>query len=239
MGVELTERGDCEIAAAGAGIESGNCAGVHESSRLALGLQVTQGRAVVAQTVYEWIDAWDETKSIPGRYLPMLHEAFEAGRTAGQTSCDAPRQSASAVCLHVTQDRVLIRADREENAPKQTASGIYTAQSLAAAVDGSDSGESWFVGTFVQLGPLVRRFDVRDVVLDWLQELIDHEHDMSVAELKALRMRVRALPQDHVDPLRVGDRVVFSWASGQQIAIGEDKYVLLHMLDILAIVEEE
>jgi co-chaperonin GroES (HSP10) len=141
--------------------------------------------------------------------------------------------------LTVTQDRVLIRADREDKAPQQTASGIYLAQSLAAAVDGSDSGESWFVGTIVQLGPLVRRFDVRETVHDWLLELEQAGHDISPVELKALRMRIRALPKEHVDPLNVGDRVVFSWASGQQIAMGEDKYVLLRVDDVLGIVEED
>ena len=144
-----------------------------------------------------------------------------------------------AVGLQVTQDRVLIRADREDKAPQQTAGGIYLAQSLAAAVDGSDSGESWFVGTIVQLGPLVRRFDIRDSVHDWLTELIDEGHDIAAVELKALRARVRALPAEHIDPFDVGDRVVFSWASGQQITVDEDRYVLLRADDILATVEED
>jgi hypothetical protein len=106
-------------------------------------------------------------------------------------------------------------------------------------VDGADSGESWFVGTIVQLGPLVRRFDVRDTVLDWLQELEQVGHDLSPVELRALRARIRALPKEHIDPLNVGDRVVFSWASGQQIAIGEDRYIMLRVDDILGIVEED
>lgn len=144
------------------------------------------------------------------------------------------------VGLQVTQDRVLIRADREDKAPTQTSSGLYVAQSLAAAVDGSDSGESWFVGTIVQLGPLVRRLDVREIVLDWLQAIVDEGHSfLAVAEIKALRTRIQALPQEHIDPLAVGDRVVFSWASGQQIAIGEDKYVVLRADDILGILDDE
>jgi co-chaperonin GroES (HSP10) len=149
------------------------------------------------------------------------------------------KPAGSSVGLQVTQDRVLIRADREDKAPQQTASGLYVAQSLAAAVDGADSGESWFCGTIVQLGPLVRRFDVRDTVLDWLQELEQVGHDISPIELKALRARIRTLPKEHIDPLSVGDRVVFSWASGQQIAIGEDRYIMLRVDDILGIVEED
>lgn len=150
-----------------------------------------------------------------------------------------PESPGQALGLTVTRDRVLIRADREDRAPQETAGGIYIAQSLAAAVDGSDSGESWFTGTIVQLGPLVRRFDVRDTVLGWLQELEQAGHDISPIELKALRARIRDLPAEHIDPLSVGDRVVFSWASGQQIAIGEDKYVLLRVDDVLAIIGED
>ena len=45
----------------------------------------------VPQTVYEWINTWDETKSAPCRMLTLLREAFEAGRAAGreQESDDA------------------------------------------------------------------------------------------------------------------------------------------------------
>jgi co-chaperonin GroES (HSP10) len=163
-------------------------------------------------------------------------EATEFGGGIVAPAVDEP--AGASVGLTVTQDRVLIRADREDRAPQQTASGIYLAQSLAAAVDGSDSGESWFVGTIVQLGPAVRRFDVRETVHDWLLELEQVGHDISPVELKALRMRIRALPKECVDPLNVGDRVVFSWASGQQIAVGEDRYVLLRVDDVLGIVED-
>lgn len=186
MGLDVTERGDQETAAAG----NGHGGGEASLSGLHVGL------------------GWDESS----------------------------RQS---VGLQVTADRVLIRADREDKAPTQTASGLYVAKSLAAAVDGSDSGESWFVGTIVQLGPLVRRFDVRDTVLDWLTELIDEGHDIAQVELKCLRARIRNLPQEHADPLSVGDRVVFSWASGQRVAIGEDKYVVLRQDDVLGVLEGE
>ena len=179
MGVDVTERGNCEIETAGTGIESGARADVDESSRQPVGVRVTQ-------------------------------------------------------------DRVLIKADREDKAPTQTASGLYVAQSLAAAVDGSDLGESWFVGTIVQLGPLVRRFDVRDTVLDWLQELLDEEyHVYSAAELRLLKTRIERLPSEHLDPLKVGDRVVFSWASGQQVTIDDERYVVLRQDDVLGVLEGE
>jgi hypothetical protein len=91
----------------------------------------------------------------------------------------------------------------------------------------------------VQLGPLVRRFDIRDTVLDWLQELEQVGHDIAPIELKALRARIRALPAEHIDPLSVGDRVVFSWASGQQIMMDDLRYVVLRMDDILGILNED
>jgi co-chaperonin GroES (HSP10) len=149
---------------------------------------------------------------------------------------ESPRQSLG---LRVTEDRVLIKADREEHAPEQTASGLYVASSMAAAVDGSDAGESWFVGTIVQLGPLVNYLDVRSRVVRWLTELEDEGHDILPAEIRVLRERVEALPRQMPDPLNVGDRVTFSWASGQQIAVGEDKYLIMRAGDVLAVLENE
>lgn len=95
-------------------------------------------------------------------------------------------------------NRVVIKADVEDHAPEQTASGLLTATSLAAAVEGSDKEDSWFVGTIVGLGPLV----------------------------------------DHTDPLHVGDRVTFSWASGQQITADGEKYLIMRDKDVLAVLEE-
>lgn len=149
---------------------------------------------------------------------------------------ESPRQSLG---LRVTEDRVLIRADREDHAPAQTASGLYTASSLAAAVEGTDEAQSWFVGTIVQLGPLVNRMEHQPVFLRWLFELEDNGHDLSLPELRALRHRVEALPVEMPDPLKVGDRVMFSWAVGQEIAVDGDKYLILHASEVLAVLEAE
>ena len=154
----------------------------------------------------------------------------------GRRACDLLNQQS--VGLRVTDDRVLIKADREEQAPAQTDSGLYLAVSLAAAVDGSDEADSWFVGTVVQLGPKVNRFEVKPVVLGWLQELEDVGHDLAPIELKALRARINTLPSEHLDPLRVGDRVVFSWASGQQVTIEGERYLILRESEVLAVLED-
>jgi hypothetical protein len=133
---------------------------------------------------------------------------------------------------------VLIRADREDHAPTQTESGLYLASSLAAAIDGSDEAESWFIGTIVQVGPLVNRLNHRRAILGWLLELESDGHDLACAELRALRQRVEDLPAEMPDPLMVGDRVAFSWTSGQQIAIDGDTFVILRASEVLAVLEE-
>ena len=140
--------------------------------------------------------------------------------------------------LRVTEDRVLIRADQEDHAPTQTDAGLFLAQSLAAAVGGEDPSESWFVGTIVQLGPLVNQLDIRNRVIRWLHELEDEGHDLRPAEIGVVRERIEALPREMPDPLRVGDRVVFSWASGQQIAVDGERRLILRASDVLAVLEE-
>ena len=90
----------------------------------------------------------------------------------------------SALSLRVTEDRVLIRADREDHAPTQTEAGLYVAQSMAAAVDGSDEAESWFVGTIVQVGPLVNRFEARPAILRWLWDAETEGIGLSPGEVR-------------------------------------------------------
>ena len=163
---------------------------------------------------------------------------------AGTSSRDSDHSSRDestwlALSLRVTADRVLIKADREDHAPALTESGVYLASSLAAAVEGDDPADSWFVGTIVQLGPLVNRFELRPLVLRWLHALEDHEYDIALAELRALRQRIEALPTEMPDPLQVGHRVCFSWASGQQIAVGGERYLILRASDVLAVLEDE
>lgn len=92
--------------------------------------------------------------------------------------------------------RVVIKADVEDHAPQEHESGLVLAKTLAAAVDGSDAEESWFVGTVVGLGP-----------------------------------------ERSKDPIHIGDRVVFSWAAGQQIMVDGEKFLILHHSEVLAVLE--
>lgn len=127
-------------------------------------------------------------------------------------------------------NRVVIKADREDHAPVQTESGVLLATTLAAAVDGSDAEDSWFVGTVIAVGPLVNRFEIRDYFRVRVGEM--RVFTFSSAELAAL-------PAECPDPIRVGDRVAFSWASGQELAIDGEKFLIMAASDILAVLEEE
>jgi co-chaperonin GroES (HSP10) len=144
-------------------------------------------------------------------------------------------------------DRVVIQADVEDHAPQQTESGLITAKTLAAAVEGSDTEDSWFVGTVVAIGPKVNRFDVRAYLNRKFHELEvpPWGDDISAVAknlyrwVKALRAEFLALPTDCPDPVQVGDRVTFSWASGQQITVDGTKYLIMRQGDLLAVLDPE
>ena len=108
-------------------------------------------------------------------------------------------------------DRVVIRADREDRAPETLASGLVAAKTLEAAVTGTDAQDSWFVGTIVALGPDVPRY---------------YEFDPEFS----------SNPQPPT--LRLGARVVFSWAAGQELTIDGEKWLILHASDVLGVLED-
>ena len=137
-------------------------------------------------------------------------------------------------------DRVVIKADVEDHAPEVTEGGVVLAKTLAAAVEGSDVEDSWFVGTVVAIGPLVNHFDVRAYVLRVLR-LMTAEYDESsvFVDLEGLASKIEALPRDCPDPIKVGDRCTFSWASGQQITVDGDRFLIMRASDVLAVFEDE
>lgn len=107
---------------------------------------------------------------------------------------DSPAQTA--LPFRPLGARVVIQADVDDRAPEPHDSGLVLAKTLAAAVEGSDAEDSWFVGTVVGLGP-----------------------------------------EQSTDPIHLGDRVVFSWAAGQQLTIDGVKYLILHHSEVLAVLE--
>ena len=165
------------------------------------------------------------------------NEARRAGAGESQSRRDeSPRDTLS---LSVTADRILIRADREDHAPTQTAGGLYAASSLTAAVKGSDEADSWFTGTVVQVGPLVQKRDCRATLITWLRWIEEEGVDVHIDEITRLRQQVEAMWTDMPDPVQVGQRVTFSWASGQQITLDVDRFLILRASEVLAVLEGE
>lgn len=136
-------------------------------------------------------------------------------------------------------NRVVIKADRDDRAPVATDSGLVLAQTLAAAVEGSDSEDSWFVGTVVEIGPLVNRFELRPWLARRLQELANRQVESYEDTLESLGWALERLPAECPDPIRVGDRVTFSWASGQEITVDGEKFLIMAASEVLAVLEPE
>lgn len=139
-------------------------------------------------------------------------------------------------------NRVVIQADREDRAPGHTESGLVLATTLAAAVEGHDPEDSWCVGTVVGLGPLVNQFNVRPWLRATITALMDSQewraHRLT-QRLASLRQALDAAPAECPDPVRVGDRAVFSWAAGQQLTVDGERYLLLRADEVLAILDDE
>ena len=133
---------------------------------------------------------------------------------------------------------MLIQADTEAEAPRQTTSGVLLARTMASAVEGTDAHEAWCSGVVVQVGPLVGRRDVRRQLAGWLLTLEAEGHDLAVNEIARVRQRVEALEADEPDPVRPGQRVVFSWQAGHQVTIDGARYLVLRAGDVLGVVED-
>ena len=134
---------------------------------------------------------------------------------------------------------MLIQSDQDDHAPTETASGVLLAPTMASAVEGTDTTESWYTGRVVQVGPLVGRRDVRRQVAGWLLALEGEGHDVTVKEIALLRQKVEQMRETCPDPVQVGQRVAFSWQAGHQLAMDGVKYVVLRASDVLAVLEEE
>jgi co-chaperonin GroES (HSP10) len=79
--------------------------------------------------------------------------------------------------------------------------------------------------------------------MGWLDRLVRDQSDLdawsvdvSLTEIGRMRARVKEWPGD-CDPVRLGDRVVFSWSSGHQVAIDGVRYLILRVDDILGVLE--
>lgn len=134
-------------------------------------------------------------------------------------------------------DRVVIKADLDDRAPVQTESGLVTAKTLAAAVEGTDQAESWFVGTVIALGPLVNKLELRPFVLRKLRELEQYKF-VKHEEICALRFAIEDVPTETPECVHLWDRVCFSWTAGQEVIVNGEKYLMLKASDVLAVLDE-
>ena len=144
--------------------------------------------------------------------------------------------------LRVLGNRVLIRPDMEDQVTEQTASGLYTAPSLAAAVDGSDKTVWYTTGTVVQIGQWPP--DAKAVALAYLRAWLNEAYDtdklgVPLAYIRELKGRLDELPEQRVLDLRVGDRVAFSVQSGHDITVNGEPFVIMADRDLLAVIEPE
>ena len=140
--------------------------------------------------------------------------------------------------LRVLGARVLIRPDRQTNAPAVLESGLLVAPSLASAVSGEDPTVSVCRGEVIRVGhprhPLHTEVLALAVKLD---QYATNGHSDTHAETlhdgaSLLRDLVRIVPS--VSP---GEDVLFSHDAGQQITLDDDTYLLLRDEELLAVIE--
>lgn len=134
--------------------------------------------------------------------------------------------------LRVVGDRVLIKPDLDDHAVTATDSGLLVADTLEAAVTGQDVAPSYVSGTVVAMGDQDALFDVRPYVLRRLREA-------PVLDLPLTLIRdIEALPTHRPCDFALGDRVTFSWKSGQDVEIDGEAYVIMKTTDVLAVLQE-
>lgn len=131
--------------------------------------------------------------------------------------------------LRPIKDRILIRPDVQ---PNTTESGLILAEHKKPEL----------TGTVVAVGPCAHplQAEAEEVAQelaervgygkhpydDWMEQLPD------VRAIKLLRRATSRTPQ-----VKVGDYVVFSWTSGQEITIEDERYLMMREDDIMAVIE--
>jgi len=139
--------------------------------------------------------------------------------------------------LRVLGDRVLIVPDLDDRAPEQTASGVVTALSLAAAVTGTDPVRSWCRGTVVAVG--TPRHPLREEALDLATRLEKLAAQASSDTNATFVIDATTLLRDVVqrEPcVSVGDDVLFAHDAGQEVQMDQQTMILLRESELLAVV---
>lgn len=115
-------------------------------------------------------------------------------------------------------DRVLIKPDKN---PEQTESGLHLVEHRKPEN----------MGTVVAVGPCPHPLKHEASTLaERLERCYDDEIITDAANM--LRDVTRREPS-----VKVGDDVIFSWTSGQELFVDDERYLLMREGDILAVVE--
>ena len=140
--------------------------------------------------------------------------------------------------LRVVGDRILIRPDTEDQRVEETESGLLTAPSLVAAVEGSDRTIWHTSGTVVQVGEWPT--DVRKFVTRRLEQMeAECSTFVAVKEIATLRSDLAALPVYRPREITVGDRVIFSVQAGHDVTLNGEPFVIMAEKDVLAVLPAE
>lgn len=132
--------------------------------------------------------------------------------------------------FRVLGDRVLVKPDLNENAPEVRESGVVLAQSMAAAVTGTDPTLSFSRGTVIAVG--TPKHPLKEVAEDAARIIESGVDDADPEWAHLFRTLVRREPCVQPD-----DDVLFSQDAGQQITLDGETYVILHEHELLAVVE--
>lgn len=142
--------------------------------------------------------------------------------------------------LRVLGPRVLVRPDIDSREPEATESGVVIAKSMAAAVTGMDPVVSYSRGTVISVGS--PRHPFREEALDLacrIKKLSATSYDSSQTNYELLRDTAQLLG-DLVwrEPcVSIGDDVLFSYDSGQEIQIAHDTFIILKEDELLGVVD--
>lgn len=138
--------------------------------------------------------------------------------------------------VKVLGDRVLIKPDVHDRAPEETDAGLYVAPTLAAAVTGADPVDSVCRGTVVAIGQ-PRHWLAEEALglADKLSSTATRVAEPELFEDAAQLLKVLV----HRDPIVCpGDDVIFSHDAGQELHVDDDRYIIVHEADVLAIITE-
>ena len=138
-------------------------------------------------------------------------------------------QQKPALKLKPLGDRILIKP---EAAPEQTESGLWLREDRKPELTGTVVAVGFCSHPLkAEAEEVIAEFEERlgngyEASEDWIKKLPDYR------AVQLLRQATAREPQ-----VKEGDYVVFSWTAGQELTLEDERYLLMHESDILAVVE--